>query len=91
MPYVYVEYHNQCYGGASLSFAGSAVTSLVGTKACTDVCSGSIATVTTNGKTTVTTNTANYCGGARQFNLYALSPSVALPTSSGPVVTSTVA
>jgi hypothetical protein len=89
LPYVYLEYHAECYGGTSLDFSGSAVTSLVGTKACSDVCSGSISTVTSNGRTKVTTETANKCGGPRQFNLYALSLPVALPTSSGPVATLT--
>jgi iron transport multicopper oxidase len=90
MPYLFVEYHDECYGGSLLAFTGSAVTTLVGTKACTDACAGSSKTTyTTNGKTVVATNTANMCGGPKQFNLYALSTDVAMPTSSGPVVTMT--
>jgi iron transport multicopper oxidase len=89
LPYLYVEYHDECYGGTQLAFSGSAVTSLVGTKACSDVCSGSISTVTTSGTTTVVTGKANMCGGPRQFNLYALTLPVAFPTSSGPLVTQT--
>jgi hypothetical protein len=62
LPYYYVEYHRECYGGSSFSFGSSAITSLVGTKACSMVCSGSIgAQVTGTAK----------CGGSKQFNLYA--------------------
>jgi iron transport multicopper oxidase len=87
-PYLFVEYHDECYGGATLNFQGSQVSSLTGKHACTDVCSGSITTVTaTNGAVSTTTLTDNYCGGAKQFNLYALSttavpwPSTALPVT----------
>ncbi|PMD59417.1 uncharacterized protein K444DRAFT_663834 [Hyaloscypha bicolor E] len=62
LPYYYVEYHRECYGGSSFSFGSSAITSLVGTKACSMVCSGSIgAQVTGTAK----------CGGSKEFNLYA--------------------
>jgi iron transport multicopper oxidase len=77
--------------GPTFNFASSAVTSLVGSKACTDACSGSVSTFTgTNGAVSTTTGTANYCGGAKQFNLYALATSVAFPTTGGPMVTSTL-
>lgn len=72
-PYLFVEYHDECYIGTALSFQASVVTSLYGAHACTDVCSGSISTYTTNGVVKTTTSTANYCGGPKQFNLYALS------------------
>jgi len=75
LPYVYVEYHRECYGGSVWSFGSSGVTSLTGTRACTDVCSGFIGASTTE--------TAK-CGGSQQFNLYALSTSVSFP---GPVTT----
>ncbi|KAB5578710.1 hypothetical protein GE09DRAFT_1214861 [Coniochaeta sp. 2T2.1] len=54
-PYVFLEYHNECYGGMSLNFAGSTVTSLYGPGACTDVCSGSVTRYTTTGSLTRTT------------------------------------
>ncbi|GKT89334.1 WSC domain-containing protein [Colletotrichum tofieldiae] len=63
MPYVFLEYHHECYGGATFDFKGAAVTSLVGKQACKDYCYGSVSTFTTNGKATTTTGTANYCGG----------------------------
>jgi iron transport multicopper oxidase len=73
-----------------MNFAGSAVTSLVGSKACSDYCYGSVMTVTNSGKTTVTTDLTNMCGGAKQFNLYALSTPVAFPTTGGPLTTATL-
>jgi iron transport multicopper oxidase len=90
MPYLYLEYHQECYGGATFNFQGSAVTSLVGTKACTDYCLGSVTTYTTNGQVAVSTNKANYCGGAKQFDLYALDTNVPFPTTGGPMVTQTL-
>ncbi|KZL79134.1 wsc domain-containing protein [Colletotrichum incanum] len=90
MPYVFLEYHHECYGGATFDFKGAAVTSLVGNQACKDYCYGSVSTFTTNGKTTTTTGTANYCGGPRMFDLYAVSTPVAFPTTGGPLVTRTV-
>ncbi|KAI8279859.1 WSC domain-containing protein [Colletotrichum sp. SAR11_57] len=89
LPYLFLEYHHECYGGSSLDFQGGVVTSLVGTKACKNYCYGSVSTFTTDGTVTTTTNTANYCGGAKMFDLYALSTPVALPTTGGPVVTQT--
>lgn len=89
LPYLFLEYHHECYGGSSLDFQGGVVTSLVGTKACKNYCYGSVSTVTTDGTVITTTNTANYCGGAKMFDLYALSTPVALPTTGGPVVTQT--
>jgi iron transport multicopper oxidase len=90
MPYVFVEWHHECYGGATFEFRGSAVTSLVGTKACKDYCYGSVGTYTlTNGAVAITTNTATFCGGPRMFNLYGLSTTADFPTTGGPVVTST--
>ncbi|KAF8850086.1 hypothetical protein BDZ45DRAFT_680040 [Acephala macrosclerotiorum] len=66
-PFYYVEYHRECYAGSSLAFGTSAVTSLTGIHACTDVCSGSVgATATGTAK----------CGGFGQFNLYATKSSV---------------
>ncbi|EFQ31337.1 WSC domain-containing protein [Colletotrichum graminicola] len=90
MPYVFLEYYHECYGGATFDFKGAAVTSLVGNKACKNYCYGSVSTFTTSGKVTTTTGTANYCGGARMFDLYALSTPVAFPTTGGPLVTRTV-
>ncbi|GKT40448.1 WSC domain-containing protein [Colletotrichum spaethianum] len=90
MPYVFLEYHHECYGGATLDFKGAAVTSLVGKQACKDYCYGSVSTFTTDGKVTTTTGTANYCGGAKMFDLYAISTPVAFPTTGGPLVTRTV-
>jgi iron transport multicopper oxidase len=89
MPYLFLEYHNQCYGGASLNFQGSQVSSLTGQHACTDVCSGSVLTLTaTNGAVSTTTMTDNYCGGPKQFNLYALSTAaVAWPSTALPLTT----
>ncbi|KAI8245280.1 hypothetical protein K4K55_002278 [Colletotrichum sp. SAR 10_96] len=89
LPYLFLEYHHECYGGSSLDFQGGVVTSLVGTKACKNYCYGSVSTFTTDGTVTTTTNTANYCGGAKMLDLYALSTPVALPTTGGPVVTQT--
>ncbi|OLN96295.1 WSC domain-containing protein-like protein 3 [Colletotrichum chlorophyti] len=89
LPYLFLEYHHECYGGASFNFRGSAVTSLVGTKACTNYCYGSVSTFTTNGQVTTTTGTANFCGGGKMFDLYALSTPVDFPTTGGPVVTQT--
>lgn len=88
-PYLFIEYHHECYGGANFDFKGSAVSTLVGTKACTQHCYGSVSTFTTNGAVSVTTNTANFCGGPRQFDLYALSTTVVFPTTGGPLVTAT--
>ncbi|TQN68162.1 WSC domain-containing protein [Colletotrichum shisoi] len=90
MPYVFLEYHHECYGGGTFDFKGAAVTSLVGKQACKDYCYGSVSTFTTNGKATTTTGTANYCGGPKMFDLYALSTPVAFPTTGGPLVTRTV-
>ncbi|KAF9873872.1 hypothetical protein CkaCkLH20_08606 [Colletotrichum karsti] len=89
LPYLFLEYHHECYGGSTLDFQGAAVTALVGTKACKNYCYGSVSTFTTDGTVTTTTNTANYCGGAKMFDLYALSTPVAFPTTGGPVVTET--
>lgn len=87
-PYVFIEYHHECYGGAAWDFKGSAVTSLVGTKACTMHCYGSVFTVTgTNGVASVTTDLTNRCGGGKQFNLYALETTVSFPTTGGPIQT----
>ncbi|KAK3335420.1 WSC domain-containing protein [Cercophora scortea] len=83
LPYLFIEYHHECYGGTSFDFKGSAVTSLVGTKACTDYCFGSVSTYTTDGVATTTTDLTNMCGGAKQFNLYALETSVVFPTTGG--------
>ncbi|KAJ0164323.1 WSC domain-containing protein [Colletotrichum tanaceti] len=90
MPYVFLEYHHECYGGGTFDFKGAAVTSLVGKQACKDYCYGSVRTFTTDGKVTTTTGTANYCGGPKMFDLYALSTPVAFPTTGGPLVTRTV-
>ncbi|KAK2008051.1 WSC domain-containing protein [Colletotrichum eremochloae] len=90
MPYVFLEYHHECNGGATFDFKGAAVTSLVGKQACKDYCYGSVRTFTTDGKVTTTTGTANYCGGPKMFDLYALSTPVAFPTTGGPLVTRTV-
>ncbi|KAK3330104.1 WSC domain-containing protein [Apodospora peruviana] len=89
LQYLAIEYHHECYGGKSLDFMGSAVTSLVGTNACQDYCFGSVRTFTTNGAAMTTTGTENMCGGAKQFNLYALSTPAALPTTGGKAVTVT--
>ena len=90
LPYLFLEYHHECYGGTVLDFKGSAVTSLVGTKACSDYCYGSVRTATgTDGAVSVTTGTANMCGGAKQFNLYALETTVVFPTTGGSVVSVT--
>jgi iron transport multicopper oxidase len=88
-PYLFIEYHHECYGGGAWNFKGSAVTSLVGTKACSMHCYGSVITYTTNGMATTTTDLTNKCGGPKQFNLYALSLPVVFPTTGGPVVTAT--
>ncbi len=96
--YLFLEYHRECYGGKTLDFHGRAVTSLVGPKACTDYCHGSVRTAVTTlptdgGRTTTlevkATGTANYCGGRGMFNLYALDATVHLPTTGGPMVTAT--
>ncbi|KAH8882217.1 WSC-domain-containing protein [Thozetella sp. PMI_491] len=71
LPYVYVEYHRECYGGSIWSFGSSGVTSLTGIHACTDICSGSVGAATTG--------TAK-CGGAGQFNLYASNGVVSFPS-----------
>ena len=85
-----MEYHHECYGGASWNFQGSAVTTLVGTKACSMYCYGSVTTVTaTDGRVAVSTNTANLCGGPKQFDLYALETTVVFPTTGGPLATAT--
>lgn len=92
LPYLYLEYHHECYGGTTLDFKGSAVTSLVGTNACTDYCYGSVRTLTgTDGVVSVTTGRGAMCGGAKQFNLYALETvgGVVFPTTGGEVVTVT--
>lgn len=90
-PYVFIEYHNECYGGTTLDFKGSAVSSLYGPGACTDACSGSVKTYTTNGVATTTTDLTNKCGGAKQFNLYVLSTPVTFPATASPVQTVSVA
>ncbi|KAL0938531.1 WSC domain-containing protein-like protein 3 [Colletotrichum truncatum] len=89
LPYLFLEYHHECYGGSSFDFQGGAVTSLIGTKACNNYCYGSVSTFTTDGTVTTTTNTANFCGGPKMFDLYALSTPVDFPTTGGPVVTQT--
>ncbi|KUJ08913.1 uncharacterized protein LY89DRAFT_676796 [Mollisia scopiformis] len=66
-PFYYVEYHRECYAGSSFSFGTQQVTSLYGAHACTDVCSGSIGATSTG---------TAFCGGSRQFNLYATKSSV---------------
>lgn len=86
-PFLFLEYHDECYIGTSLDFMGSGVTSLYGQHACTDACSGSASTYTTNGVVKTTTDRTNMCGGPKQFNLYALSTSVSF---SGPVQTASV-
>jgi iron transport multicopper oxidase len=88
-PYVYLEFHNECYYGNSLDFKGSAVSTLYGSGACTDVCSGSVSTYTTTGvvRTTTDLTNTNKCGGAKQFNLYALSTPVVFPATGLPVQT----
>lgn len=88
--YVYLEYHNECYGGTTLNFMGSAASSLYGGGACTDACSGSVRTYTTNGVAKTTTDLTNKCGGAKQFNLYVLSTPVAFPATALPVQTVSV-
>jgi iron transport multicopper oxidase len=90
LPLLFLEYHHECYGGSSLTLNGAAVTTMIGTKACKDYCYGSVTTITTSGTTTVATNTANYCGGPKMFNLYALNTAAALPTGAGPMATSAV-
>ncbi len=77
LPYYYVEYHQECYGGSVLNFMGSAVTSLTGQHACTDICSGSIGAASTG---------TAFCGGPKQFNLYALGTT----TLAGPIQTLSV-
>ncbi|KAF6822223.1 WSC domain-containing protein-like protein 3 [Colletotrichum plurivorum] len=89
LPYLFLEYHHECYGGSSFDFQGAAVTTLVGTRACKNYCYGSVSTFTTDGTVTTTTGTANYCGGAKMFDLYALSTPVEFPTTGGPLVTQT--
>ncbi|KUJ08258.1 uncharacterized protein LY89DRAFT_677138 [Mollisia scopiformis] len=61
LPYYYVEYARECYGRKSFTWESSAITSLTGTKACTDICSGSLGASSTG--------TAK-CGGSRMFDLY---------------------
>jgi iron transport multicopper oxidase len=90
-PYVFIEYHDECYGGTALNFQGSAAATLYGGGACTDACSGSIMTYTTNGVAKTTTDLTNMCGGAKMFNLYVLSTPVAFPSSALPVQTVSVA
>ncbi|KAL2757269.1 hypothetical protein ACRALDRAFT_1079561 [Sodiomyces alcalophilus JCM 7366] len=87
--YVFVEYHHECYAGNTFDFQGSAVTSLVGTQACKNYCYGSVLTYTTDGTTSVTTKTDNYCGGPKMFDLYATELPVDFPTTGGPVTTVT--
>jgi hypothetical protein len=65
--YYYVEYHRECYAGNSFNWGTAQITSLVGTRACTDVCSGSIGATSTG---------TALCGGSMQFNLYATTSSV---------------
>ncbi|OIW24019.1 hypothetical protein CONLIGDRAFT_686232 [Coniochaeta ligniaria NRRL 30616] len=89
-PYVYLEYHNECYYGTSLNFKGSAVSTLYGGGACTDLCSGSVRTYTTTGVTSTTTESANMCGGPKQFNLYVLSTPVSFPATALPMQTVSV-
>ncbi|RKU48395.1 hypothetical protein DL546_009377 [Coniochaeta pulveracea] len=84
-PFVYIEYHGECYGGTSLDFKSSAVTSLYGANACTDWCSGSRIPYTTNGVVKTSTRLDNRCGGAKQFNLYAAQSNAPLPTTGGAV------
>jgi hypothetical protein len=71
LPYFAVEYHRECYGGSAFSYGSSAISSLTGAHACTDVCSGSIGAVSTG--------TAK-CGGAKQFNLYATGGTASFPS-----------
>jgi hypothetical protein len=79
--YFYVEYHQECYGGNTFSFQGSATSSLTGANACTDVRSGSIGAAVTG--------TAK-CGGPNQFNLYASGGTSNLPPGwPGVTITST--
>jgi hypothetical protein len=66
-PFYYVEYHRECYAGSVLNFQTSAVTSLTGKHACTDVCSGSVGATSTG---------TAFCGGFAQFDLYATGGSV---------------
>jgi len=100
--YLFIEYHHEVHAGSSFDFKGSAVTSLVGTKACRDYCYGSVKTITATRTVTgadgeetkatavsTTTGTANYCGGPNMFDLYALESTVQFPTTGGPVVTMT--
>jgi FtsP/CotA-like multicopper oxidase with cupredoxin domain len=70
LPYYYLEYHHECYGGSVFDFGSSAVTSLSGAHACTDVCSGSIGASSTG---------TAFCGGPLQFNLYATNGVVSWP------------
>lgn len=86
-PYVFIEYHGECYGGTSMDFKGAAVTSLKGDGACFDWCSGSILPYTTNGVVRMTTDLTNRCGGPKQFNLYAVQTPVPFPTTGGPMQT----
>jgi hypothetical protein len=68
LPYFYVEYASECYGGTSFSWGTStAVKSLTGAKACTKVCSGSVGASVTG---------TAMCGGSNQFNLYAATKTV---------------
>ncbi|CRK15143.1 hypothetical protein BN1708_011363 [Verticillium longisporum] len=85
--YVFIEYHHECYAGNTFDFKGSAVTSLIGTRACTNYCYGSVLTYTTSGTTTVTTKTDNRCGGPKMFDLYATTLPVDFPTTGGPLTT----
>lgn len=89
-PYVYIEYHGECYAGTSLDFKSSAVTSLYGRDACTDWCSGSRKPYTTNGVVKTSTDLTNRCGGGKQFNLYAVSTAVPFPTTGGMVTSKLV-
>lgn len=70
LPYFFVEYARECYGGSSFAWQGSAVTSLSGTRDCTLVCSDNIGAAVTG--------TAK-CGGQKQFNLYVTGSTHNLP------------
>lgn len=63
LPYYFMEYASECYGGSVFNFGTSAtVRSLTGTRACTKVCSGSVGALSTG---------TAHCGGSKQFDLYA--------------------
>lgn len=70
LPYYYVQYARECYGGSSFDWQSSSVTSLSGTKDCTLVCSGSSGAATTG---------TAMCGGRKQFNLYVTGGTENLP------------